>query len=196
MTRIRTLEFLPEIFQTPTNAQFLSATLDQIVNPPVTKQIQGYVGSRLGYGINAKDYYVTEPNKVRTDYQLEPGVVFTKPNESIANDFITYPGIIDALSQYGNVTTNNSQLFESQFYSWDSFCNLDPLINYNEYYWLPEGPPAVIVKSGTVYPEGNYTVSSANATYSFQVEVENNVETNNPTITLLRGESYKFQVNQ
>ena len=47
-TRIRTLNFLPEIFQTPTNSQFLSATLDQIVNPPNTNRIQGYVGSKFG----------------------------------------------------------------------------------------------------------------------------------------------------
>ena len=82
MARIRTLNFLPEIFQTPTNAQFLSATLDQLVNPPVTTKIQGYVGSKFGYGINANDYYVTEPNKTRTDYQLDPGVVFKKQNET------------------------------------------------------------------------------------------------------------------
>jgi hypothetical protein len=69
MTRIRTLDFLPNIFQTETNSQFLSATLDQLVNPPVTKKIQGFVGSKFGYGINAKDYYVTEPNKTRKDYQ-------------------------------------------------------------------------------------------------------------------------------
>ncbi len=63
MTRIRTLEFLPGIFQTDTNSQFLSATLDQLVNPPVIKKIQGYVGSKFGYGVDAKDYYVTEPTK-------------------------------------------------------------------------------------------------------------------------------------
>ena len=125
MTRIRTLEFLPSIFQTPTNSQFLAATLDQLVNPPVTKKIQGYVGSKFGYGINANDYYVTEPTKVRTDYQLEPGITFLKNNESIANDFISYPGLLDALKLQGGIITDNSKLFNSQFYSWDSFTNLD-----------------------------------------------------------------------
>jgi hypothetical protein len=55
MARIRTIDFLPEIFQTPTNREFLAATLDQIVNPPNVERIQGYVGSKLGYGINATD---------------------------------------------------------------------------------------------------------------------------------------------
>ena len=142
-TRIRTLTFLPEIFQTPSNSQFLAATLDQLVNPPVSTKIQGYVGSRFGYGVNANDYYVTEPTKTRTDYQLDPGVIFTAPPTSqtevagTADDFISYPGIIDALKTDGGATDNNSALFNSQFYSWDSFADLDKLINFNEYYWLP-----------------------------------------------------------
>ena len=107
MARIRTLNFLPEIFQTPTNAEFLSATLDQLTSNPVTTRVQGYVGSRFGSGVNALDYYVTEPTKTRTDYQLDPGVVFTKPDESVAQDFISYPGIIDSLKQQGAVTNNN-----------------------------------------------------------------------------------------
>ena len=145
--RVRTLNFLPEIFQTPTNAEFLGATLDQLVNPPNTIKIQGYVGSKFGYGVNAKDYYVIEPTKVRTDYQLDPGVIFTKTNSPVAQDFITYPGIVDALNLQGGVTNNNSRLFTSQFYSWDSFTDLDKIINFNEYYWLPTGAPAVTVAS-------------------------------------------------
>ena len=50
MARIRTLNFLPEIFQTPTNNEFLSATLDRLVNDPETVRVQGYVGSKFGMG--------------------------------------------------------------------------------------------------------------------------------------------------
>ena len=44
-TRIRTLNFLPDIFKTTTNAQFLAATLDQIVDQPNTERIEGYIVS-------------------------------------------------------------------------------------------------------------------------------------------------------
>ena len=54
-TRIRTLNFLPDIFKTTTNAQFLAATLDQIVDQPNTERIEGYIGTKFGYGINAKN---------------------------------------------------------------------------------------------------------------------------------------------
>lgn len=194
-TRIRTLNFLPDIFKTPTNAQFLKATLDQIVDQPNTKTIQGYIGSKFGYGINPKDYYVTEPNKTRTDYQLEPGVVFTKTNESVAQDFISYPGILDALKLENGLTANNNRLFNSQYYSWDSFTNLDKIINYNQYYWLPNGPKAVVVTQETVFNQEDYIVNSLPTSY----QITDNPSlpgTNNPVITLLRGGTYTFEVNQ
>ncbi len=194
-TRIRTLNFLPEIFKTSTNAQFLRATLDQIVDQPNLKTIQGFVGSKFGYGVDPKDYYVTEPTKTRTDYQLEPGVIFTKPNESVAQDFISYPGIVDALKLEGGLTDNNNRLFNSQFYSWDSFTNLDKIINYNQYYWLPNGPQAVIVTQETVFNNENYLVTSLPNAY----EITDNPAlpgSLNPTLTLLRGGTYTFEVDQ
>ena len=142
-TRIRTLNFLPEIFKTVTNTQFLQATLDQLVDQPNLEKIQGYVGSKFGYGTNANSHYVTEPTKTRTDYQLDPGVVFLKENTSTAQDFISYPGIIDGLKLEGGVTNDNNRLFNSQFYSWDPFVGMDKIINFNQYYWLPEGAPEV-----------------------------------------------------
>jgi hypothetical protein len=195
MARIRTLDFLPEFFQTENNSEFLAATLDQIVNPPSTMRIQGYVGSRLGYGINATNDYVIEPTKTRIDYQLDPAVVFTKKDESIAQDFITYPGIIDALNLQGAVTDDNDRLFESQFYSWDSFTELDKLINYNQYYWLPFGPPAVTVGTATVFNNENYLVTDLPNGYSIS-EVGSSAGAINPTLTLLRGGVYTFSVNQ
>jgi hypothetical protein len=196
MARIRTLNFLPEIFQTPTNNEFLSATLDRLVNNPVTSRVQGYVGGKFGMGVNALDKYVTEPTKTRSDYQLEPGVVFTKPDETIAKDFISYPGIIDSLKQQGAVTDNNDRLFTSQIYSWDSFTDLDKLINYHSYYWIPSGPPAVTVSNSVVFTNTDYTVTSFANTYeitAFGSEINTGT---NPTISLLRGGTYTFFVNQ
>jgi len=193
--RIRTLSFLPEIFQTPTNAQFLGATLDQIVDQPNTMRIEGYVGSRFGYGINAKDSYVVEPTKTRTDYQLDPGVVFTKTNTSTAKDFISYPGIIDALSLEGGITNNNDRLFNSEFYSWDSFTNLDKIINFNQYYWLPTGAPVVNISTDIVYTAADYTVESLPNGYNISSDI-NLAGTTNPTLTLIRGGTYTFNVNQ
>jgi len=194
-TRIRTLNFLPEIFKTTTNSQFLNATLDQIVDQPNTKKIEGYIGSRFGYGVNAKNYYVTEPTKVRTDYQLDPGVTFLKKDTSTAQDFISYPGIIDGLELEGGVVGDNNRLFTSQFYSWDSFTNLDKIINFNQYYWIPDGPEAVTVSTETVYNATDYIVTSLPNGYLVTADGAGQGSIN-PSLTLLRGGTYRFSVNQ
>ena len=194
-TKIRTLNFLPEIFQTPTNAQFLAATLDQLVAQPNVERIQGYIGTRVGYGINAKDYYVTEPTKVRTDYQLDPGVVFRKTDQDVAQDFISYLGILDALKLEGGLTNNNNRLFNSEFYSWDSFTNLDTNVNFHQYYWLPEGLPPVVVTSATAYSSEQYYVIDGPNAYEIATE-PTGASLGNPTLTLLRGGTYTFTVDQ
>jgi hypothetical protein len=194
-TRIRTLNFLPEIFKTTTNSQFLNATLDQIVAQPNTKRVEGYVGSKFGYGVNAKDNYVTEPTKTRTDYQLDPGVTFLKKDTSTAQDFISYPGIIDGLALEGAVVSDNNRLFTSQFYSWDSFTNLDKIINFNQYYWLAEGPDSVTVSTETVYNATDYTITSLPNGYLVVADGAPQGSTN-PILTLLRGGTYRFTVDQ
>jgi hypothetical protein len=190
-SRIRSIDFLPEIFQTPTNAQFLGATVDQLISQPTLAPLQGYIGQRFGPGINPKDTYIPEPSKARTDYQLEPGVIFLKPDTNTVDDFLTYPGIIDAINVEGGITTNPQELFSNQFYSWDPFVDLDKLINYSQYYWLPNGPIPVTLTTNVLYGDQKYVVSSTPQGYLF--DGDNDL---NPAITLIRGATYEFDVDQ
>ena len=128
---VRTVDFLPEIFQTQTNKQFLAATLDQLVQEPAFTKRQGYIGRRIGPGVNASDQYVIEPTAVRNNYQLEPGVVQLDPTDThTVIDAITYPGMNDALALQGAVTSNPSALYTSEYYTWDPFVDFDKFINY------------------------------------------------------------------
>ena len=187
----RTVDLLPEIFRTETNKQFLAATLDQLTQDPNLKRTQGYVGRRVGPGVNPADNYVTEPTATRTDYQLEPGVVFFKPETTQPLDAITYPGMIDALDLLGSNTQRADRLFSSEFYSWDPFCDLDKFTNYSQYYWLPGGPDSVDVSRNTVPLTDAWEITRTAAGYEFSDE-----SGRNPVITLVRGGNYTFQVNQ
>ena len=195
VTRVRTIDFLPEIFKTKTNSQFLEATLDQLTQQPDFKRIQGYIGSKFGYGIDTSDKYLSEPNKSRTNYQLEPSVVFKKTDTNIAKDVLTYQGFIDSLKLQGNTVENNNVLFKNQFYSWDSFVDLDKMINYSQYYWLPFGPESIIISNTDVYKNLVYTVTSNPNVYSLTTN-EYDIDQLNPTISLVRGGSYTFIVDQ
>lgn len=190
--QVRTVDFLPEIFQTPVNRQFLNATLDQLVQNPQFKQTQGFIGRRIGPGINANDGYVVEPTKSRTDYQLEPGVVQVDPDNSRkVVDAITYPGINDALKLQGADTTNANRLYTSDYYTWDPFVEFDKFVNYAQYYWLPGGPLAVDVFSGGYPLTDSFTVTREDGVYTFSGYPDND-----PAITLVRGGSYTFNVAQ
>lgn len=191
VTKVRTIDFLPEIFRTETNRQFLSATLDQLSQNQNIVPIQGYIGSRFGYGVNKNDKYVVEPTKVRTEYQLDPSVIFCKPETSVAEDFITYPGIIDALRQSNGPTENQNSLFTQQSYSWEPFINYDMLINYQQYYWLPLGPDSVLVSTDTIYNKRTYTIFNDDNGYRIS-----SFRQKNPIIPLLRGGTYKFKLTE
>lgn len=147
--QVRSLTFLPEVFKTSTNEQFLSASLDLLTTQPQFNRVEGFVGQQYGYATEATDRYVVEPTKNRNNYQLSPAVVFLKDNTQKARDVIDYPGIVSALKNLGAAVDDPNKLFGSEFYSWDSFCDLDKIVNYSQYYWLPLGPDAVEVTSST-----------------------------------------------
>jgi len=188
---IRTVDFLPDIFQTTPNKQFLNATLDQLVQEPAFKKTQGYVGRRVGPGVNPNDYYVLEPTATRANYQLEPGVISLKPDTNEIKDAITYPGITDALAVQGAVVNNSDRLYTSEYYTWDPFVNFDKFVNYSQYYWLPGGPNAVNVYATAIPLTENFTVTRTSTAYKFST-----IPGDNPVITLVRGGNYTFDVSQ
>ena len=192
MARVRTVDFLPEIFQTPVNRQFLSATLDQLVQEPSFKKTQGYVGRRVGPGVNPEDRYVVEPTASRTNYQLEPGVIeINKENSKEIVDAITYPGITDALKLQGADVSKADRLYTSEYYAFDPFVDFDKFTNFAQYYWLPSGPLSVDVSATAIPLTDDFTVTRANGVYTFS-----GVTGNNPIITLVRGGNYNFNVAQ
>jgi hypothetical protein len=191
MATRRTVDLLPQIFRTQTNRKFLAATLDQLTQEPEINRTRGYVGRRIGPGVNPADTYVPETDAVRDDYQLEPGVVFLRPDTSQAQDVMTYPGMIDALNVLGADTQRQDRLFQSQYYTWDPFCDLDKFTNYGEYYWLPDGPDAVDVSASDIPYTDDITVSRSADAYTF-----GGVAGANPVITLARGGTYQFEINQ
>ena len=191
----KTVDLLPEIFRTETNKKFLAATLDQLTQEPAVKKTYGWVGNRVGPGVNPADNYVVEPTATRTNYQLDPGVIFYKTETKRAIDAITYPGMIDALALEGANTQLEDRLFESEYYSWDPFCDLDKLVNYSQYYWLPAGPDSVNV--GVIqYPtEYSWDVMRVD-TFDTQAYRFTGLRDDNPSVTLVRGGTYNFDVNQ
>jgi len=190
MANTRTVDFLPPIFQTKTNQQFLSATLDQLVQEPTFKQAQGFVGRKVGPGVNPNDKYVVELDATRANYQLEPGVISLVPDTDRISDAITYPGITDALAIQGANVSKADRLYTSDYYTWDPFINFDKFVNYSQYYWLPGGPIPVDVSATVVPLTDSFDVTIDGDDYLF-----NGVPGKDPVINLVRGGNYTFNIS-
>jgi hypothetical protein len=189
MANTRSVDFLPEIFQTDANKQFLAATLDQLIQEPNFRKTQGFIGRTVGPGINPNDKYVVEPTATRANYQLEPGVVSLVPDTNTIKNAITYPGLNDAVSFQGGAGSRPDRLYSSEYYTWDPFVDFDTFINFSQYYWIPAGPDAVDVASAGIATIDNFVVTTKNNAYNFS-----GVNSSNPVIELIRGGSYTFQV--
>jgi len=185
----KTVELLPTVFRTDTNDKFMSAVVDPLVQPGVLQKLTGYFGRRYGKTYTGTDTYLDTDQTLRSRYQLEPGVVVRK-DEKIES-FYDYLDFKNQLKFFGNTNEHDDQITSQEHYSWNPPINWDKFVNYREYYWEPSGPPAVSVAGQQASVISRYKVSLGINSFIFTPDAY----TNNPTITLYRGQTYKFAID-
>lgn len=195
-TTRRTLDQLPQIFQTDKNKRFLTSTLDQLTQPGKLTKVDGYIGSKTSKVFKSTDRYVKEGTADRQDYQLEPATTYVDKDGNVEFS-CDYLDLINQVKTYGGHTENStddinhSRMFQGESYSFAPPIDLDKLVNFREYYWIPNGPAPV--QADITQPGGvsTYTVkNNSRGGYTF-----NNDGITNPVLTLYRGNTYKFEVN-
>lgn len=185
----KTVELLPTVFQTPANDKFLSGVLDPLVQPGVLQKSVGYIGRRYGKTYNGKDIYLDSDATLRSRYQLEPGVVYNNQNK--IENFYDYLDLKNQLKFFGNLEERDDQITSQEHYTWNPPIDWDKFVNYREYYWEPSGPPSVQVLGQKAAITSTYKVTLGTGSFIFFPDGY----TNNPTLTLYRGQTYKFNVN-
>jgi hypothetical protein len=187
----KTVQFLPEIFRTETNRKFLNATLDQLIAEPSLKKIDGYIGRKLAPSYKTSDSYIIEPSTDRQNYQLEASVITKDEITNKVNFAVTYQDLLNQIRYYGGLTDQHNRLFNNEYYTFNPRVDLDKFINFSQYYWLKDGPDAVLVSASDIPLNVEYTVSydAVSQRYSFS----NNGNVGNPTLTLARGGTYIFR---
>lgn len=185
---------LPRYFRTQPNKKFLNSTLDQLIQPGIVEKLNGYVGRKTAKAFTVKDNYISDVSTQREAYQLEPATVIKDKlgNISFYKDYNDYTNQLNNL----NKNLQDHSIFNQQeYYAWDPHVNWDKLTNFREYYWLPTGPQSFGVPGTTIDVESTYTVRIGdnvdNNTYVFSPDGL----TQNPTITLYRGITYKFDID-
>lgn len=164
----RSVNFLPDYYKTSTNQKFLAATLDQLLQPAQTQKLSGYVGRRTTDLFDAaKDVYVPESTDNRQRYQLENATVFNDTNGKRVST-VTYEDLLDYIKHYGGPVTNHNVLFQDSYLSFDAKIDVDKLVNFHEYYWLPGGPLTIgidyIDVTTDIIGQSSYTYTLADST--------------------------------
>jgi hypothetical protein len=194
MAAFKTLQFLPEIFRTDTNKKFLNATVDQLISEPNLTKINGYIGRKLAPSYKTSDSYITEPTKIRQDYQLEPSVIIKDPTNGKITFATTYTDIVNKINFYNGFSNNQNRLFDNEYYSYNPQIDLDKFVNFAQYYWLENGPNSVLVSAGAIPLEQTFTVTFDGTTQTYRIAELGNAP--NPYITLARGGRYTFVINE
>jgi hypothetical protein len=194
MAVIKTHKFLPDIFQTDTNKKFLNATLDQLVSEPSLQRINGYIGRKLAPSYKTTDSYIAENSADRQNYQLEPSLIIKNTVTNNIDFATTYADIINKIKYHGGLTNNHNRLFENEFYTYNPKIDLDKFVNYSQYYWLENGPDPVTISATNVPLQYSFDVLYNASRNSYEFTTYNNVP--NPDITLVRGGTYNFLINE
>ena len=199
----RSIAHLPAFYRTDTNTRFLGSTIDPLIQKGSLKRLDGWVGKLDAYTRQTSDVYIPAITEDRKAYQLDPTVTYIDKDTSSINpeDQVkftgTYDDYINQLKYFGTPVNNHDRLNKEVTYSWNPAVDMDKLINYREYYWLPEGPNPILID--LVGPNASTEIDVGVVTHdgsTVRAYVFGNKPTEqNPTISLYRGNTYKFIIN-
>ena len=187
-------DHLPRYYRTQANQKFLNSTMDQLIQPGVVEKINGYIVRKTQQSFTQSDNYVGDVSVSRENYQFEPAAVIkdTLNNVTFYKDYNDY---VNQLNGFNKGVEDHSVFNGQEYYAWDPHIDWDKFSNFREYYWLPNGPQSVPVAGNTVDVESNIKVTIGDNVDNNTFMFSNAGTVNNPTITLYRGQTYKFEVN-
>jgi hypothetical protein len=190
---LKSNNLLPKYFRTTKNNKFLDATLDQILQPGTAQKLNGYYGRKTSKSYRNSDNYVGDVSDSRSAYQLEPTVLSKDAYDNVTF-YKDYNDYVNQIKAFGGNTDNHSLLNSAEFYAWNPNLNWDKLTNFREYYWLPSGPTAINVAGQSTEVTSTFNVTSIQNGNNLSYVVNGNL-TQNPTIELFKGQTYKFNIS-
>ncbi len=141
---------LPGVLQTPAIKNFFESTVEQLYSKANTENVKGLIGDRTSDSYDQNNNtFIEELNTNRERYSLSPVVNTLNLTSGQSENFIYFDEFIDTLKIYGSDTLNQNKLFSTDYQTFLPPIDVDKLLNYQEYYWYPDGPSTIDV-SGTI----------------------------------------------
>ena len=191
---INSSNFLPRVYRSDANKKFIQATVDQLVQPGTVKKINGYVGRQNSKATTGDDIFISTISDARKNYQLEPGLTI-KDNLDNVTFFKDYQDYINQLGVFGANVQNHSKLSKQEFYSWNPHIDWDKFVNFQNYYWMPNGPDLIKIAGQQLEIQSTYKVQVESQLNTYQYLFTPNGLSRNPTLKLFRGQTYTFEIN-
>ena len=138
--RRRVTDFLPAINNSDLIKKFFAGSVDSLFQPEQTEKLSGFIGRIPQHAELEKEFYIDEPTKERTEYQLDPTAISTDPETGEIENILFYDDLPNLLRFSGGIVNNHDRLFETDFYSWCPPIDLDKLMNFTNYFWFETGP--------------------------------------------------------
>ena len=184
--------FLPRIYRTDANTKFLQATVEQLSQQGTVTRLNGYIGRQSAKATSGNDIFIKSPDKDRQNYQLEPSIVINdqEGNNSYFKDYIDY---INRIKLYGGNVSNHNRLNSEEFYSWDPRIDWDKFVNFQNYYWIKPNPITINGQQQSIISA--YNVKTTTIGNTTQYVFTPNGLTEDPLITLYRGQTYRFNID-
>ena len=176
-------EFLPAIFRTDSNKQFLDTTLEQLMSSGSLMSINNMIGKKI-----ATDANFLRDNRESDNYQFVPGNVI-KDKDGVVESALTYDDLINTLAFDGVNVNKQNQLLNEKGHTLDLPINYDMFINYQKYFWTVDVLPPCSIKPtssdvidiDTIFDDVYYTTPT--------------LSTNN-TLELMNGMRIRFMPTQ
>ena len=189
---IKSINLLPEFLRTEKNSKFLASTIDQLIQKPQLERIDGYVGSTLTPTyVSTSDIYISETLPLRRNYQLEPALV-VKDSLGTVKDVIGIDDLTNEIAIKNGNVDNFDRLYRTEFFSYDPHIDWDKFVNYQEYYWLVNGPSTVSITGTQLNSDSTFSVTDNELGTSFVFSPDSFTE--DPLIVLYRGNTYTFNI--
>jgi hypothetical protein len=190
----RSDKLLPRYFRTEPNKKFLQATIDQLTQSGTVRRLNGFIGRQNSKAVTSNDVFLEEPTVDRQNYQLEPALV-SKDELGNINYFKDYIDYINTVNVLGGDIANHQRLNSQEMYSWDPHINWDKFVNFQQYYWMPYGPPTIKIFGQSQDIVSTYTVRLSNEGDNQAYLFTPDGLTRTPAIRLYRGQTYRFDID-
>ncbi len=143
---------LPGVLQTTAIKNFFESTVEQLFSKANSEIINGFVGERSPENHKSGAAFLQEETATRQFYSLSPVVNTINVATGDSENLIFFDELLDTLKTYGVDTKNQNKIFGENYYSYLPPINTDKILNYQEYFWSPEGPPSIRIQGTLANP--------------------------------------------